>query len=274
MGVNHYGRLVFPPLIRLPVPLNNHHGAVATGAPVQLIFWGPEWNDPNANPSASALIAAVQNILTGPYLSGLRQYGIAPSTYGGATFIVSPGPPLAPRTFDDSSIQDKVQELIDEGRFPEPDEGGHFLYIIMMPPNTIYGPGGAGGAHSVGINTLIDLDRTWVAWIGHDNLIGMTETFCHELVEMCTDPEHDAWIVDSDELSDTDNEICDICNQNQNLNGDWVTAYWSMFDNACLIPTAYSVRRALAMAGIALNGRGIRSFQSPIPSLRSWLRTL
>jgi hypothetical protein len=262
----------FPPLIPLPVPLNNHHGAVATGTPVQLIFWGPEWNDPATNPSAASLIAAVQNIISGPYLSGLRQYGIAPSTFGGAIIIDSPGPPLAPRTFNQTSIEDKVQELIDGGRFPEPDEGGHSLYIVMMPPNTIYGPGGLSGAHSFGTNTAIDTDHTWVAWIGNGTLNQMTQTFSHELVEMCTDPEHDAWTIDGQPASE--NEIGDICNKNGTLKGNSVVSYWSMFDNACLIPTSYSIRRTLKMAGRTLNGKGIRSIQSPIPSVRSWLRAL
>jgi hypothetical protein len=67
-------------------------------------------------------------------------------------------------------------------------------------------------------------------------------------------------------------EIGDLCNAVDGpLNGVSVESYWSMYDGACLIPTAWSVRRTLAGAGKKLNGQGIRSLQNPIDSLNRFI---
>jgi hypothetical protein len=83
---------------------------------------------------------------------------------------------------------------------------------------------------------------------------------------MCSDPEGDAWKVDG-QPSGLD-EIGDVCNlEDAPLGGVNVESYWSIFDNACLIPSAWSLRRTLAGVGKKLNGKGLRSIQDPIPSL-------
>ena len=67
---------LFPPIIPVPIAVSNGGGAIGTGLPVQLIFWGNAWNQAATSPSAGAVVSAVQNILRGPWMSGLRQYGI------------------------------------------------------------------------------------------------------------------------------------------------------------------------------------------------------
>jgi hypothetical protein len=86
---------------------------------------------------------------------------------------------------------------------------------------------------------------------------------------MCTDPESDAWTVTGNQ------EIGDVCNGvDQTLNGVTVESYWSAADNACLIPTAYSVRRILQWSSHTLDGKGLTSIQSPIPSLNALIVSL
>lgn len=265
--------LAFPPIVNGPISLTNNGGAIATGAPVQLIFWGSIWSQASTTPSASGIIAAIQDILSGSYMLALRQYGIKRSPFRDAIIVTSPQPPS---TFSDGDIQDLVFSLIDDEKFPEPDEdGGRNLYFVMMPPGTQYSPGGARGAHSVAsdYDFPFEVDHAWVAWIGNNNIDQMTSTFCHELVEMCTDPEGDAWTVNG-QPSPT-NEIGDICNLiDRPLNGVQVEAYWSQFDNACIIPDAFSLRRSLIWAGKKLNGKGIRSLQFQIPSLKEFIANL
>ncbi len=143
----------------------------------------------------------------------------------------------------------------------------------MMPPNTIYSvtPQPRGSHSSFWSGSLIDNDTAWYAWVGSNSLSQMTSTFCHELAEMCTDPEPPTgWSIPGGPPACS--EIGDICNgQDAPLNGVTVESYWSVFDNACLIPTAWSLRRTLAGAGKKLGGKGLTSVQKPIPSLNQFV---
>lgn len=268
--------LTFDPIISRPIKLTNNGGATVSAAPVQLIFWGSDWDKATATPSVDQIVRAVLDILAGPYMSALRQYGIKCSSFGGAFVVTSPPPPFLPHTFDDGDVNDLIWELIDEGHFPEPDEsGGRNLYFVMMPAFTQYGPGGAAGAHGIAwdYDLLFDYDKAYVAWIGHYGLGTMTSVFTHELAEMCTDPEGDGWTVSGQPIDTS--EIGDICNNiNRKLNNVLVESYWSRIDNACLIPTSFSVRRTLQWANITLNGSGLRSLQASIPSLKAFLCSL
>lgn len=280
LGIEALGLdITFPRIGGCPsTAVTNHGGAIATGDSVQLLFWGSVWETSSLS-LFNSLTAGVQSILAGPYMSGLRQYGIKRCPFGGALVVTAPNPPLAPSTFTDDTIHSVVQSLIDGGTFPEPDEpGGRNLYFVIMPPNTQYSPPPglppARGAHSsFSSGTAIDPDNVWVAWIGNNTLSQMTSTFCHELAEMCTDPESDAWRIDG--AKPGCDEIADICNlQDGPLNGVTVESYWSIFDGACLIPTAWSVRRTLAGAGKKLDGKGLRSLQNPIGSLNQFIANL
>jgi len=280
------GDLLFAPNFPPPPPntppcsstaVVSHGGAIGTADPVQLVFWGAVWQTALAQ-LASSFVTAVKAILTGPYMSGVRQYGVKRCSFGGSLIITAPGPPLLPNTFTDGTIQGVIQSLIDQGTFPEPDEpGGRNLYVVLMPPNTQYqNPPGiiAAGAHSsFQSGSVIDPDIAWVAWVGNNTLAGMTAVFSHEVVEMCTDPEGDSWFINGAPLQCS--EIGDTCTgRTSPLNGVNVNAYWSNFDNACLIPTAWSMRRTLAGAGIKLSGQGLRSFFGAIPSLNQFIVSL
>ena len=261
---------IFPPIIPGLISVANGGGAIGTGLPVKVIFWGNAWNQAATNPSAATIVSAIQNILAGPWMSGLRQYGIRRCSFGGSLAVSSPGPP---GTYNDSDIQDLIWALIDDGKFPEPDDpGGRNLYMVFLPPGTNYGPGGIRGKHldATDFDLPADRDHAWVGFICTNPALGqLTSTFCHELAEMCTDPESDAWTVTGNQ------EIGDVCNLlDQTLNGVLVEAYWSAEDNACLIPTAYSVRRALKWSGHTLGGKGLRSIQDPIPSLNALIGSL
>jgi hypothetical protein len=180
--------------------------------------------------------------------------------------VTSPAPPA---TYNDDDVSTLVWSLIDEGTFPEPDDpGGRNIYVVFMPPGTTYGPGGIRGKHIVAsdFDFPADIDKAWAAFICTNTLNQITSTFCHEIAETCTDPESDAWTVTGNQ------EIGDVCNLvDQVQNGITLESYWSATDNACLIPTAYSLRRALLWAGKRLDGHGLRSIQHPIPSLNKFV---
>jgi hypothetical protein len=264
------GDLIFPPIVPLPITVENRGGAIGTGIPVQVIFWGSGWNLPSTSPSSAAILSAVQSVVSGPWFAGLRQYGIRRCNFGGSMVVTNPGPPA---TYNDDDVRSLIWNLIDANTFPEPDEpGGRNIYMVFMPPGTTYGPGGIRGKHLVAsdLDLPADIDHAWVGFVvASASLPVITSAFSHELAEMCTDPESDAWVVSGNQ------EIGDVCNiVDGPLNGVNVESYWSAADNACLIPTAYSVRRALLWAGRSLNGKGLRSLQNPILSLNQFVVAL
>jgi hypothetical protein len=247
-------------------------GAIATGAPVQLIFWGSDWNLPSTSPTVNEVVTAVQNVLAGPFMSGLVQYGIDRSPFRGAIIVTSPPPAFLPNNFDEGDVEDIVNKLINNGTFPEPDEpGGRNIYFVMMPPNTKFkGDDGDIGAHShFSSGSPIDVDTAWCVWVGHNDIDTMTKAFGHELAETCTDPEGDGWTVDGQ--PDGLNEIGDICNSRFNtLNGITLEAYWSRVDGACLLPGAYSLKRFMRSKGFDL-GAGVRSHVSSNGTVRTMM---
>ncbi len=270
-----------------PVSVSYTDGGIASGGPVQLIFWGSVWTQPSTSPSSGQIVSAVQNILSSPYTSALRQYGINNIHFGSSIIVTSPEPPFLPDTFDDGNPNDLVWTLIEEGKFPEPDANGDiwrhpYLYFVIMPPNTQYGPGGARGAHGVAshYDFPFDWDYATVAWIGNNengnNINRMLSALTHELVEMCTDPfgEDDeyGWTING--LPPPENEIGDICNaEDGQVNGVNVQSYWSQFDNACIIPTSLSVKRTLTFANTISPGSPY-TLRSPMPSLKNFLNSL
>jgi hypothetical protein len=256
--------------------ISRGEGAIATGAPVQLIFWGSIWNN-GALPSTSEIISAVQNILAGPFMSGLLQYGVNRSPFRGAIVVTSPEPPFGVNTFDLGDIEELIGALIENGTFPEPDEdGGRNIYVVVMPPATNFdGPSNVGGQHShFSSGSITDVDNVWYAWIGNGTIDMMTHTFGHELAETCTDPEGDGWTLDGAPAGF--NEIGDPCNNSTNLvNGVSLEAYWSQLDNACLLPTEYSLKRFMLSSGLDPT-KGLRPVMlppSPLPQFFS-LRAL
>jgi hypothetical protein len=254
-------------------------GAIGTQDPVHLLYWGQDWQtrvDPNTGGLlANSFTSAVQAILAGAWMSGLRQYGVKRCPFGSAS-IVPYDPPLLPNTFDDGDVENMIQSRIDAGQFPEPDEpGGRNLYVAIMPPNTKH-PDSHGvpisGKHSSFMTgSVIDVDTAWYAIVCNNPFTEMIRTFSHELAEMCSDPEDDGWRVYSAPRGC--DEIGDLCTSRvgpvSGVNN--VEAYWSMHENACIIPTIWSVRRTLAWAGTSLNGKGLRSLQDPIPSLNKFI---
>ena len=254
--------------------------------PVQLLFWGRDW--PTLRDSAGDLVfdsftTAARAIVEGPWMSGLRQYGVKQCKSGGISFITATDPPRLPNTYDNGDVEGMIQSCIHSGQFPEPDHpGGPNLYVVVMPPNTQHPPedgidiSGNHSSFSPGTtNGGGDPFQVWYALVCNKLFSEMVRAFSHELAEMCVDPEGDGWKIDGASLRCE--EIGDLCNSRTGpVSGvDNVEAYWSVRENACILPTVWSVRRMLAWAGRDLPaGQGLLSLQNPMPSLKAFLLSL
>ena len=250
--------------------VHNEGGALILQAQLELVFWGAVWQTASA-PSAADVVNAVDGILGSPYLLGLKQYGFQGAAVRGSTIVTSPAPP-ANYSFDD--VGNLVWSLIDDGKFPEPDDdGGRILYMVFMPPGTTPPPDER-GAHSdpSDFDLPADVDYAWVGYASYGTLDYITDVFTHELVEAITDPEpHDpAWVMNRD--INKGNEIGDACNNTvDRLGGILVQAYWSERQKACVIPMGQGPLASLQSLeeGVSLysgsHGRAYVSLDRPTP---------
>ena len=215
--------------------VSTNGGETFANVQVQLILWGSAWNNPATTPSASQVIGAVSNILSGPYMRKLGQYGAGQGSLAGAWILSSPDPN---NPFSDSDVGDMTWNLIDNGNFPEPDDsgGGSQLLMFIMPPG-VATTSPFGGEHSTAHDTdLFDGDDQPYAWVTNNGTIdNVTQIFSHELAEAVSDTAGDAWQVDPRNSSSW-HEICDVCQSVADLNGVSVASYFSASDHACVIP--------------------------------------
>jgi hypothetical protein len=222
-----------------PTALSRGLGPIVTTARLVPLFWGDFWRTAT-DPSVADVHQAIEQLLLSPYLSEVSQYGFQSLTLDPPLIVVTPGPRFP--TYSGDSVRDMVWDLIDDDRFPEPDEdGGQIVYMVFAPQGTVYDVGAdvAAGAHSDAKQYTfpLDWDHAWVGWCNHDTLDGITEIFTHELVEILTDPQpYGGFTVTG--LPDLDNEIVDSCfNQTGLVEGHRVSAYYSDRLKACVVPT-------------------------------------
>jgi len=206
------------------------------------IFYGSAWL--TSAPSNLDVMAAMQRVLQGPYLSELGQYGFVSLDVKPPVLKADPSPPAGHSA---DSVGDIVWDLIDNDVFPEPDDpGGYNIYMVFYPPGTAISDLNACGWHSRYWDYDFPFDLDW-AWVGAVDfptgganttvtLNNIIRVFSHELVEMITDPEASGgWAMDrsingGDEIGDACNNTVDF------VNGTLVNAYWSERHKACIIP--------------------------------------
>jgi hypothetical protein len=270
----------------------NKGAQLFTNVHVQLIFWGLQWAG-NPNPLANLVIGAVQNLLAGPYMSYLAQYGIGRGSLLGTTFVTGADPP---NPFSYSNVGNFIIAQLDNDNLPEPDSNWPIAYCVIMPANVAFQgdsrvetvplpPGTV--SRVVGANSSIiwydydlgdvDNDPAHYLWVGcsgsaatQANLDYITTVLSHELVEMCSDPNGGDGIVQvggssaASQIGDPCTGICDY------VRGVKVQSYWAHnlgdpVNGQCVLPKFYSVRRTLA--GKSIGGK----IEPPIPSLNAWI---
>jgi hypothetical protein len=251
-------------------------GALASGAAIQLIFWGSVWNDPATSPRPNEVAAAVQTLLNSSYFFGLKQYGVDQGPLGKTLIVTSPEPPAQISSEDITGL---LWDMIGD-KFPEPDEaGGHNIYVFFLPPHAGL-PESFYAAHS---NTThydfpFKVHRAWYVWIGWaSGLDPIMTSLTHEVVEAYTNPENSGWMIPNTDPAVS--EIADICAEHTgSIDGVPVTSYFSFADsrqtpdNACIIPGGKSVRIFLQIRGIDATN-GIRDHVPPGTCLRQFLES-
>jgi hypothetical protein len=256
-------------------------GKTLTNVHVQLIFWGAWWN---ANPLAARVSNAVANLLSGPYMTYLAQYGVHRGNVRGPTFA----PDSEPGSFSFSAVGKFILNLLDHDRLPEPDEDWPIVYAVIMPVNSAFqgvsppdvlplAPGTVSQVNGANSSIIwndydigdVDNDPAYFFWTGNDGTLDyITTVLSHELAELATDPNGGNGIRQVGCVGGSC-QIGDVATVCQNwcdyVRGVKAQAYWSQLDGNGALPKMYSVRRTLF--GKSIGGKIPR----PNPSMNAWI---
>jgi hypothetical protein len=247
---------------------------------VSLIFWGGWWA---ANPLTSQVENALRGLLAGPYMSYLAQYGVHRGDLRGTTYAVDREPGMA---FTDADVNSLVTDLLGDDQLPEPDDGWPNIYAVILPANSQFAglapydpqplpPGTvstvSGTNSSVTWNDYdagdVDNDPAHRLWVGNDGTLDyIMSTLSHELVEIVTDPNGGDGVVQvsppgasANQIGDVGTAWCDYVPDSGRCQ-----SYWSIADNALVLPKMYSVRRTLT-------GKSIGGELPRTPSAKTWI---
>ncbi len=142
-----------------------------------------------------------QVILRGPFMRGLRQYGVGPGRLAGSTVIVPDPRHRLPRRLSQGAIDAQLKSWLRAGTVtvtPRPNET-NLLYVIFTPAATSLGPGLCGYHHHGRFGKSAgDANLFWAAiqqWNCQSRLprtpraLADACTWCisHEMVEALTD---------------------------------------------------------------------------------------
>jgi len=221
-------------------------GLVLTNVEVVVIFWGSYWSSasPAPSPTPQQYYQAFTGIVTGPYMTGLKQYrGVGPGTMLGS-FINDSSDPA--NGYADSDVVTMLQNFFqNNSNVPAPLAGHSRFYAVVTPPGLNNSLGGDLGQHQSFTYNGVMAFYAWIDSIGgltDSTSDGVINTFSHELVEACTDPLGTGILVNGTGV--TNDEIGDTCNNEfgiVQMNGLTcnVQCYWSKADNACIIPLGH-----------------------------------
>lgn len=230
------------------------------------IFRGAYWPG-NGDFSVDKIMQAVRTLLNGPYLNGIQQYGyVGPVQLRLATIdstpISIPLPTSAPGVAQSSTVNSAafayVSWLLKNDKIDNVDDNHDLIVVVFLDPD-ISAPvdiSSAGNSSTVsGSNSTItqfefldDNTRFEWAWVSTSNrtVDDALKTFSHELVESITDPFNSGWEQTAPPPPAGSDQIADPCNQRALVDGVGVSAYWSIADQACIVPSSGTRRVSLS----------------------------
>ena len=216
---------------------------------------------------------ALRDFAAGSYFDGLKQYGyIGPCQVrdprvdqgGGALAL----PPKGPGGNQTVTIIDAVNRYLDrlvgDNAISNVDDNHEIIAIVFLDPSVIgprifdaFGnvtnaPGGANTRFEK-FEFLDDNTQFQLSWVvtSSGSLATVMAFASHELAKSITDPFNGGWEQTFPPSSAFAGQIGDVCNQTSVSNGVAVSAYWSVADNACIIPTAGVRRVSLTKTEVA-----------------------
>jgi hypothetical protein len=141
-------------------------GLVLTNVEVAAIFWGSYWSTPPASsPSSDTYYQAFTGLVTGPYMTGLRQYrGVGPGTMVGKFINDSSDP--SDGYSDDDVVNMLTSFFHANGSVPTLANDHQRFYAVVTPPGINNSLSGAGGQHQTFTYNRVTAYYCWVNSIG------------------------------------------------------------------------------------------------------------
>jgi hypothetical protein len=244
-----------------------HFGAEALAAgsnyegmqspPVFITFWGSYWKDHQQE--ESNLLASAQSVINSSYFSGLKQYG----SDGIVTFGASWEDLSTPAVGGDGQVstgtlRDFLQGTIDnqDSPIPRPSTPANApIYVVVTDPISDKGYNGGWNAQGTYVTPIFEPNQTMhMVWVGTSSQGGQvwkdafTGTLSHELAETISDPDGNGIHVTAPDALPAslkgDNQIGDnepaAQRYGYRLNGQRVQPYWSVQDNAFIVPDGHA----------------------------------
>jgi hypothetical protein len=229
---------------------------------VYVVFSGSYWNTTQGQQDETALLASTKNILTGPYLSGLTQYGS-----DGKAFFASSWNDLAtvPSNPSTTALQNFLQTSIHtHGASPGLNSWQRApIYIVVSDPTSsaqFNGGWNNQGTYNQSLGFISIPENMHMIWVGTSSSGGkvwkdaFTETVSHELAETMSDPDSNGIIVTppstlpavlkggfaTGQIGDFEPEPGGQPHYGYRLGNDLVQPYWSRADSAFIVPDGNS----------------------------------
>ncbi len=232
--------------------------------PVVLFFSGNFWSTQAGQQDMATFRSSASNIMSGPYLSGLTQYGsdgkafLMESVSTVSTVTIATSGPNA-GTADPDKLQDFLNSAINNGLFgPGDNDWQHApIYFVISDPASSKGSFAGWNDDGHYERTFWDYENIHMAWLstalgadGHVTKDNFTDLFSHELVETLSDPDSNGINIVPPStlpmnLRATGNlQIADdepdggryMYRLGDPVKGDLVQAYWSNKDQAFIVP--------------------------------------
>ena len=128
---------------------NDTGSLVLTNVEVGVVFWGSYWSSTSSppNPTPATFYQAIIGLVTGPYLTGCRQYrGAGPGTMMGQWIYDTSSPTNG---YKESDIETMLEDLWkNNSSVPAPDSNHQRFYVVITPPGIKSYDSGLVGRHT------------------------------------------------------------------------------------------------------------------------------
>lgn len=252
--------------------------AILAHARVLVVCWGSFYENVDAFSNAFQLC---KDLVTGPYVNGLAQYGVGRGTMKGQGRIADPNPPA---TLNEDEARDRITAFVSSFS-PEEQPAVNeesLLYVLFLPPQTkptiSSGKDDFCGYHkSTQFNPLSRNDDLFYAVIRTDKADQSSGQAFIQSVSYCVSHEIAEAMTSRDGFGYHKGacEIGDLCEQTgtHNYRGWQVEQYWSQWDRACVNgENPVSVKKFLRAANLPRSLRALRTPKVNIEFIASIFR--
>jgi hypothetical protein len=275
--------ILFNPVFGAESPTSNAPFTILNDPSVYVIMWGSGWGTGPGQADPTPYLTEAQSILSGPYLSGLSEYGsdgkatfagafvVAPSPASVSNFVSVAGPDVSagfdPGNLTGNNLSQAASLLTSLLFFPGgvPNTNNSIYAIIPSPSQNT----DAGGYNTTAVVSGGFAETVNVMSMGaNGNLANFGGDFSHEMAEKMSDPNGDSSgvtvaaptqnypsnLTNNPQIGDNEAAPAFQAHYAYSLKGAIVQPYWSENDGAFIVPDDNSLQFTLTASWTVSNG--------------------